>query len=441
MKRILIGGVLAVAIAVPAALFFLSAGSRIEMGDGVAVLGAANRLVVKVSNPHGVRSLRVRLEQESAISTTAVSAPDDRWLFWRKNEPPRTFEVQLTADPRQGFRSGPAKLVVEAVSNDFRNRTDRWEREVQVNLAPPGLSVGGEIAYLNQGGAGLVRFTVKGYWTEAGVRVGKEEFRSYPAPGGSGAEDRFSLFVFPWDASAGDKPVVFARNPGGQQVTAEIPHKLFPKAWRRRDLPLTDAFLEKVVPRLDAKGQGPLLERFLHINREVRRANNQTLADLRLQTVERQLWEGPFEQMASTKVEALFADIRSYVYQGRKVDEQTHLGFDLSRVARAPVGAANHGKVIFAGELGIYGNCVVVDHGYGIQTIYAHLTDIGVEVGREVKRGEVLGRSGETGLAGGDHLHFGMQIDGVQTNPLEWWDPKWVKEKILDRLGGDGAER
>lgn len=434
MRTFLLAGVLLVLIGAPAILFLLSASSEIALEPDLSVLGAKNNLTVRVTNPHGVRAMRMRLEQGGALASHAVEAPADRWRFWRRRRPAAAFAVQLVADPRQGFRTGPATLTVEAVSNDFRGRTDTLTRDVQLNLLPPQLAVSREMAYLNQGGAGLVTFRVSGYWTEAGVRVGAHEFRSYPVPDSGSEQLRFCLFVLPWDVPATEKPVVFARNPAGQQVTAGFPHKVFAKNWRRRQLALTPAFLEKIVPRLDPGGSGPLLERFLRINREMRQANNATLAALRLQTEPRQLWEAPFEQLASTKVEALFADIRSYIHEGRKVDEQVHLGFDLSKVARAPVLAANHGRVVFAGELGIYGKCVVIDHGYALQSIYAHLSEIAVNAGQRVRRRDPIGRSGETGLAGGDHLHFSMQIDGVQTNPLEWWDPKWIEEKISAKL-------
>jgi murein DD-endopeptidase MepM/ murein hydrolase activator NlpD len=434
VRTVILAGVLLVLIGAPAVLFLLSSPSAISIAPDLDVLGASSKIGVRVENPHGVRALRLRLEQGSALTTAAVQAPPERWLFWMRRQPPSTFEVQLRADPRQGFRSGPATLTVEAVANDFRARTDTLVRPVRIHLAPPKLSTSGEQHYINQGGAGLTVFTVSGYWTEAGVRIGKQEFRSYPVPGGEGEGRRFSLFVFPWDTPATEKPVVFARNPAGEEVTAGFPHKVFAKSWRRRELPLSEAFLEKIVPRLDPHGSGPLLERFLRINRDMRQANNRTLADLRLQTEPRFLWENPFEQLASTKVEALFADVRSYVYRGAKVDEQVHLGFDLSKTAQAPVAAANHGKVVFAGDLGIYGQCVVIDHGYALQSIYAHLSEISAAAGQAVRKGEIIGRSGDTGLAGGDHLHFSMQIDGVQTNPLEWWDPKWIGEKILARL-------
>jgi murein DD-endopeptidase MepM/ murein hydrolase activator NlpD len=434
VRTALLAGALLLLLGAPALLLLLSTSSELALDPDVSILGASTKVGVHVSNPHGIRALRLKLEQDSSLTTASVEAPADRWLFWKKREPAARFDVQIKADPRQGFRSGPARLTVETISNDFRGRTDVLTRDVQINLAPPVLTVTGDRAYLTVGGAGLVTFRATGYWTEAGVRVGNYEFRSYPVPGGTSESDRFCLFVFPFDVPATTNAVVFARNPAGVQVTADFPQQVAARQWRQRQLPVSDAFLEKIVPRLDPSGQGSLLDRFLHINREIRRSNNQTIADLKLQSEPRFLWENPFEQLSNTKVEALFADYRSYIYKGAKVDEQVHLGFDLSKVARAPVTASNHGKVVFAGDLGIYGLCVVIDHGYTLQSIYAHLSEISVKAGQSVRRGEEIGRSGETGLAGGDHLHFGMQIEGIQTNPLEWWDRKWIQEKILDRL-------
>ena len=130
-----------------------------------------------------------------------------------------------------------------------------------------------------------------------------------------------------------------------------------------------------------------------------------------------------------------FADRRSYVYGGREVDTQTHLGFDLASVARADVPAANDGVVVLAKYLGIYGNAVVVDHGYGLMSLYAHLSSISTEVGASVRRGEPLGRSGATGLAGGDHLHFSFLLQGLPVRPAEWWDSHWIEDRLKRKLG------
>jgi murein DD-endopeptidase MepM/ murein hydrolase activator NlpD len=179
---------------------------------------------------------------------------------------------------------------------------------------------------------------------------------------------------------------------------------------------------------------GDLLERFLKINREMRKRNNQTLSDLRLKSEPRMLWSGSFLPLINSQVESVFADRRSYIYNGKKVDEQVHLGFDLAKVAHTPIPASNDGKILWAGDLGIYGNCIVIDHGFGLQSIYGHLSEIGVKVDDMVKRGQEIGKSGATGLAGGDHLHFSMQVDGVQVNPVEWWDEHWIHDRILSKL-------
>jgi murein DD-endopeptidase MepM/ murein hydrolase activator NlpD len=166
----------------------------------------------------------------------------------------------------------------------------------------------------------------------------------------------------------------------------------------------------------------------------MRRQNNQTLADLRLKTEEKFLSTEPFLQLSNSQMESEFADVRSYIYNGKKVDQQVHLGFDLAVTAHTPLVASNDGKVVWAAPLGIYGNCIVVDHGYGLQSIYGHLSELGVKEGDMVKRGQQMGKSGSTGLAGGDHLHFSMQVDGVQVNPVEWWDQHWIKDHIQNRF-------
>jgi len=124
------------------------------------------------------------------------------------------------------------------------------------------------------------------------------------------------------------------------------------------------------------------------------------------------------------------------VYGGKEVDQQVHLGFDLAVTAHAPVVAANSGKVLNASWLGIYGNCVIIDHGMGVQSLYGHLSSIAVKVGDLVEKSQPLGKSGMTGLAGGDHLHFTMLVNGQMVNPVEWWDEHWIQDRILRKLRG-----
>jgi murein DD-endopeptidase MepM/ murein hydrolase activator NlpD len=166
----------------------------------------------------------------------------------------------------------------------------------------------------------------------------------------------------------------------------------------------------------------------------MRRANNKTLSDLRFKTADRFLWSQPFTRQSHSQAESTFADLRNYIYQGKKIDQQVHLGYDLAVTQHVGVEASNDGRVVYAAPLGIYGNCIVVDHGYGLQTIYGHLSHIAVHEGDMVKRGQVMGQSGMTGMAGGDHIHFAMQLDGVQIDPKEWWDSHWIQDHIAKRV-------
>ncbi|RLD97804.1 MAG: M23 family peptidase, partial [Aquificota bacterium] len=122
---------------------------------------------------------------------------------------------------------------------------------------------------------------------------------------------------------------------------------------------------------------------------------------------------------------------RTYIYNGKVISHSTHMGYDLASVAHAPVPAANNGQVIYTGFIGIYGNVVILDHGLGLSSLYAHLSRYVVKKGDLVKKGQIIGYTGSTGLAGGDHLHFGVLLSGHPVNPVEWWDRKWLRERIM----------
>jgi murein DD-endopeptidase MepM/ murein hydrolase activator NlpD len=184
----------------------------------------------------------------------------------------------------------------------------------------------------------------------------------------------------------------------------------------------------------DPSLKGDLLDVFLKVNRDLRKANGERVKALCSNSESRPLWDGPFLRLPNSKTMAGFADHRVYTYQGKEIDRQVHLGVDLASVAMSPVMAANRGKVIFAGELGIYGNTVLLDHGCGLFSMYSHLSRIDVQSGTMLQKGDILGRTGSTGLAGGDHLHFSMLVRGFFVHPKEWWDPRWVEDHVTARL-------
>ena len=412
-----------------------SATPVIDLPSSVTSLGQATPITARIRDPHGVRRLAAFVEQNGARYQVFELAQPSNLTDTTAN-----FTAGVKTTPQ--LKDGKAKLILEATSNDLLRKSARLERDVNVVTQPPSVSVDSEQHYLYLGMADLATFSVSGNWTEAGVRVGDETFRAWPMPGGK--PGLFSLFAFAWNMPPGTAPLVYASNGAGNDVTSPLvvvfPKKEQPK-YTTHDLQVSDAFMQKVINELDPNGTGDPVARFVKINSEMRRANNKTLSDLRLKTADKFLWSQPFMRQPHSQAEANFADVRNYIYKGKKIDQQVHLGYDLAVTQHIGVEASNDGKVVYAAPLGIYGNCIVVDHGYGLQTIYGHLSKIDVHEGDVVKRGQVMGLSGMTGMAGGDHIHFAMQLDGVQIDPKEWWDSHWIKDHIAKRVDLPGFDK
>jgi murein DD-endopeptidase MepM/ murein hydrolase activator NlpD len=242
---------------------------------------------------------------------------------------------------------------------------------------------------------------------------------------------------------------VFATDEAGNTATADIPSRIFPKAFRRSRIEVPDSFLSRVVPAIlensadfarEVPDPNDLVAAFLKINGDLRRKNAETIASFAKDSAGQMLWEGVFQQLGNSQVEAGFADHRTYLHNDKEIDQQVHLGFDLAVTAAVPIVSAGKGNVVFADYLGIYGNCVIVDHGLGVQSLYAHLSSIDVKAGDSVDRGQTLGRSGMTGLAGGDHLHFTMLVGGHPVSPVDWWSTQWMEDRIYRKMREAGAK-
>jgi murein DD-endopeptidase MepM/ murein hydrolase activator NlpD len=328
-------------------------------------------------------------------------------------------------------------------------------RDVQVRLERPRVSVMSTHHYVNLGGSEMVVYRVSPADVQSGVVVGDIEYPGYPASnlgvdGVSIADPnvRVAFFALRYDQDLNTPMRLFARDEAGNTARGDFDFRTFPKPFKNSTIQLDDRFLDRVVPAIlegttEIRPEGDTVQKFLAINGELRRKNAEKIASFTAQTTPSILWGGAvFHPFTNTGVQSAFADKRTYIYNGKEIDHQVHLGFDLASYAGTPIVASNAGKVLFAEELGIYGNCVIVDHGMGVQSLYAHLSSIGVKVGDTVTKQQELGRSGMTGMAGGDHLHFTMLVNGHMVNPVEWWDSHWIEDRILRKLrtaGGTGS--
>lgn len=353
------------------------------------------------------------------------------------------------------LQSGPARILVTAsqpVLRGMRVAENTVIRDVQVRLERPLVSVLSTHHYINHGGIEVVLYRATPDDVTSGVIVGEVEYPGYPASGagvpGVNVTDpavKMAFFALKYDQDLNTPIRVFARDEAGNVARAEFDKRVFPKPFKKSRIELSDSLIDRVVPAIlegttEVKPEGDNLTKFLVINGELRQKNAEKIASFAAQTSPQMLWGGDvFHAFRNNAVESAFADARTYTYQGKEVDRQTHLGFDLASYAGTPIVAANRGKVLFADELGIYGNCVIIDHGMGVQSLYAHLSSIDVKPGDDVQKEQPLGRSGMTGIAGGDHLHFTMLVNGHMVNPVEWWDAHWIEDRILRKLRAAGA--
>lgn len=375
----------------------------------------------------------VTISFEQNGTRTAVVTPPSGSSFVKTT-------VSAASAPGLKVQAGAAKVIVTASRKVWGIRTVSTEatKDVTIRLEKPRVSVVSSKHYINLGGSEMIVYRASPDDVVSGVRVGDIEYPGFPYKDGL----RVAFFALRFDQPVNVSMRLFARDLTGEEATSDFDRMTFVKAFPKSTIPVEDKFLDRVVPAIlagttEIAPTGTNIEKFVVINNELRQKNNAKIHSMAAQTAPEMLWGGAvFHPFTNTKAEAPFASFRTYTYQGKEVDKQVHLGFDLASFANTPIVSANRGKVLFAAELGIYGNCVIVDHGMGVQSLYGHLSSIGVKVGDTVEKSQELGKSGQTGLAGGDHLHFTMLVNGQMVNPIEWWDEHWIQDRILRKLSG-----
>jgi murein DD-endopeptidase MepM/ murein hydrolase activator NlpD len=340
--------------------------------------------------------------------------------------------MELSLDGKK-INNGPFQIEVTAVDQSIyhlgEGNLSQQTFDLIYDTRAPIISILSKAHNFNKGGSGMVLYQLSEEVSKHGVIVGDRFFPGHLQDSGVYA----SMLAFPFDLKSSDfVPRVIAVDLAGNERQAGIYYHTKNKTFRNRKINLSDNFLQQKTPEFEALVPEVVepIDIFLYVNGEVRQQNRATMVELSKQTSPTPLWEGSFLQQPNSSVLALFADYRDYFYKGKKIDTAVHLGYDLASVARAEIPAANNGEVLFADYLGIYGQCVVIDHGLGLQTLYAHMSQLDVQPGDQVTKGQILGRSGATGMAGGDHLHFGTFVAGLPVEPKEWWDDHWINDNI-----------
>lgn len=406
----------------------------------VQFLGRNTSIPFRVTdNKSGIRSITITLEQQGVskpIRLYAKTFPRQSWFY---GAGPANFSGSIIVDSKKlKIKDGKAELVVTAhdfsLNRFFQGNETVRRYAVLIDTKPPKIFLQHTQRYIRPGGSGIVVYDLSEPAARQGVIVNGVFFQGFPLAGSKNR--RIAYIALPWDTKKLGNSMVVATDQAGNEARDFFSMTLETVPVKKDKIYISDGFLKRKMPKFKEhypEMKGSLLDQYLFVNNEVRKINARQIKEVCSNPVPQQLWKNRFLRMDG-ETRAGFADQRTYFYHGQPVDHQVHLGMDIASTAHAAVKAANSGKVVMAEYMGIYGNAIILDHGQGVYSLYAHLSRFDVSPGEMVEKGEIIARSGATGMAGGDHLHFSMLIHGIFVTPLEWWDQHWIDMNINDVL-------
>lgn len=352
-----------------------------------------------------------------------------------------TFDKTITVRivPRDlRLKDGEATFVLKATDfSPLRNTTEQ-QTKITIDSTPPRIMLLTNAHNVNPGGSCLAIYRISKAVQKSGVKCADAFFPGYMVQG-QAKPYYICYFAIPRDVNKSTPISVIAEDRAGNTAVTGIPFYIRSvRPFRSDTVTVGDSFVQQKTVEFQEQdtrlsGKSPA-EVFAYVNTQTRSENDVKIKSIVKKTDPRQIWQGIFLRMKNSAPKALFGDERTYVYQGVTQGTSVHLGVDLASTSQAPVESANDGTVLFADFLGIYGNCIIIDHGQGISSLYGHLSSFAVKEGQQVTKGQTIGNSGATGFAGGDHLHFSILVGGVFVDPKEWWDPHWIRDNVEDKF-------
>jgi murein DD-endopeptidase MepM/ murein hydrolase activator NlpD len=296
---------------------------------------------------------------------------------------------------------------------------------------------------ITQGGSALVIFQAidDDKISDIYIEAGKERYKAQPYR----KEGYYaSLIAWPFREDSFEANII-VKDRAGNSRSSEIPLYIKPRAYRTSWIRASDKFIDGKITDLAEQDEKYMkadkLERLKAVN-ESMRIDNEELIRKYTTNVSKKLfrdWKiNKFYPLKNAKKVASFGDYRHYYYSDKdnEISESYHLGYDMASTQMATLRSSNDGVVVFADYNGIYGNMPIIDHGLGLYTLYGHCATLNVKEGDSIKKGDKIAQTGKTGLALGDHVHFGILVQGVEVRPIEWLDSKWIRDNI-DKIFND----
>jgi murein DD-endopeptidase MepM/ murein hydrolase activator NlpD len=393
-------------------------------------------LLVKVSDSNGIKRVLAQISDgENNITLINQQYSDSK----------KEVEFNITF-PKTGFYSKKNQYILtfEAIDNSFWNffmgNKAVKTSTVTVDIKQPSVYVVANSYKITKGGSGAVIFKAEDENLKD-VYIQTNYGKQFKASRFNDKGYYIAIVAWPVDQQTFSAEVV-ASDLAGNVAKSRIKYFLQDKNYKSSTIKLADNFLTSSVSPLAAEfapaetSDLSPLEQFVFINEKIRQNSIATIQSVTSVVTHDKPFTRirPFFPLRNGAVVAGFGDFRVYEYNKSKVSQSYHLGLDMASTAEAEIVLSNPGKVAYAAENGIYGNMILIDHGLGVYSLYAHCSSIAVSEGEEVIGGQVIGRTGKTGFVFGDHLHFGIVVQGIEVRPEEWLDEKWLKENIFDLI-------
>ena len=391
-------------------------------------------LKISLSDESGVKSYKVIFKSSKGNETLS----HEQLIVAEKS-----IEIEVKA-PRNAFalKDNEITVSIEAVDsslwNFLKGNNVKKEFHILIDKRRPNTSILSNSYGIKKGGSALVIFKVKDenlkdiyIQTNSGNIFKPQPFYK---------EGYYiSLIAWPITSSSFDAKII-AKDFAENIKKTHIPLYLKAKKYKVSNIKLSDRFLEGKIADLaeefeETQGVFDSVEQFKIINEKVRAKNEKLIHDKSSVISEEQVDSFKINKMyplKNAKVVASFGDHRKYFYKGKKISESYHLGLDLASNAMASIKPQNAGKVVYTEYNGLYGNMPMIDHGLGLYTLYGHCSSINVDTDEEITARSDIANTGKSGYAMGDHLHFGVLVQGVEVRPEEWMDSQWIKLNITN---------
>jgi murein DD-endopeptidase MepM/ murein hydrolase activator NlpD len=388
--------------------------------------------------------IRVVVEDASGLKSFKATLSNDHneWVVNDVTTPNTKNKQVFEVYPPKGVRNAESKTVtleIEATDNSLWMMGNGYDEKIVLTIDQrrPMLSVIANSYKIQKGGSAIVIFKAQDEHMES-LKIQTNVGKTFIAQPFYKKGYYASLLAWPVQSESFAATVV-ARDKAGNEVKSQVPLRLKDHTYRISNIELSDKFLDGKIAELanvydQTKGVDDRLEQFKIINETVR-ADNEKIIHAVTSKVSNVMVNDfkpvVFYPLVNGQKVADFGDHRIYSYKGQKeISNAYHMGLDLASVAAAPIVSSNGGKVVYSEENGIYGNLPIVDHGLGLYTLYGHCSHVEVQKEATVVNGQEIAKTGMSGYAMGDHLHFGVLVQGIEVRPEEWMDSKWITDNI-----------